>query len=215
MNGQKDSQPPLRRQAGSSQKSAPDTEKIRRQSAGKNLAVNGLDHDQNEEVTKATILLFEHIEDQIGRADTKAQLILAADALLAGTLAALGKGAARSLLSNTYPVLNRLEDLFTILMFLALAGSFYYALRVINPHLRGSKRRTLMYFGQIARMSEDDFINVFGHQSLNDLQVSTLSQVHTKARIAQFKFAKVRWSVNFLIASLVFWALIQLLLAFS
>jgi hypothetical protein len=56
-----------------------------------------LNHE--EEVTKAAILLFEHIEEQINRADTKAQLTLAADALLAGTLAFLGKGTASSLLS--------------------------------------------------------------------------------------------------------------------
>jgi hypothetical protein len=170
---------------------------------------------QEEEVTKATILLFEHIEDQINRADTKAQLTLAADALLAGTLATLGKGTGKSLLSNTSPFLDRFADLFTILMFLALVCSFYWALRVINPHLRSSKRLTLMYFGRIAQMNEDDFINTFGNQSLRDLKESTLSQVHTKAKIAQVKFARARWSVNFLLLALVFWSVIQLLLAFS
>lgn len=172
-------------------------------------------HDQEEEVTKAAFLLFEHIEAQINRADTKAQLTLAADALLAGTLASLGKGAAGSLLSNASPILDRLADLFTVLMFLALVCSFYYAIRVINPHLRGSKRFTLMYFGQIAPMEENAFIDAFRNQSLNDLKVSTLAQVHTKARIAQIKFARARWSVNFLLIALVFWAVIQLLLAFS
>ena len=170
--------------------------------------------NHEEEITKAAMLLFEHIEEQIGRADTKAQLTLAADALLAGTLAFLGKGAASSLLSNTSPVFDRLADLFTVLMFLALVCSVYWALRVVNPHLRGSKHFTLMYFGQIAQMDENDFIHRFGSQSLNDLKASTLAQVHIKARIAQYKFARVRWSVNFLVASLVFWAIIQLLLAF-
>lgn len=167
-----------------------------------------------EEISKAAILLFEHIEGQINRADTKAQLTLAADALLAGILASLGKGAASSLLSNASPVLDRLADLFTVLMFLALVCSFYCALQVVNPHLRGSKRFTLMYFSQIAQMNEHDFISTFANQSLDDLRESILAQVHTKARIAQYKFARVRWSVNFLIASLVFWAIIQLLLAF-
>jgi hypothetical protein len=99
-------------------------------------------------------------------------------------------------------------------MFLALVCSFYYALRVVNPHLRGSKRFTLMYFGQIAQMGEDDFIDTFRNQSLNDLKASTLAQVHTKAKIAQVKFARASRSVNFLIISLIFWAIIQLLLAF-
>jgi len=170
---------------------------------------------QEEEITKATILLFEHIEDQIGRADTKAQLTLAADALLAGTLATLGKGAAKSLLSNTSPMLDRAADLFAILMFLALVCSIYWALRVVNPHLHGSKRFTLMYFGQVAQMHEDDFITTFGNQSLSDLKVSILAQVHTKAKIAQIKFTRIRWSVNFLVVSLICWSIIQLFLAFA
>lgn len=171
-------------------------------------------HDQEEEVTKAAFLLFEHIEGQINLADTKAQLTLAADALLAGTFAVLGKGAVSNLLSNTSPILDRLADLSTVLMFLALVCSFYYALRVINPHLQGSKRFTLMYFGQIAQMDEDDFIDTFRNQSLSDLKASTLAQVHTKAKIAQVKFARASRSVNFLILSLIFWAISQLLLAF-
>jgi hypothetical protein len=222
--------PGTRHRASSRQKSAHETEPIHQQSAEIKPARDGQDTADNisiqipreltlsaqeEEVTKASILLFEHIEEQIGRADTKAQLTLAADALLAGTLAALGKGAARSLLSNTSLVLDRFADLFTILMFLALVCSFYWAFRVINPHLRGSKRFTLMYFGRIARMNEDDFINAFGNQSLSDLKVSILAQVHTKAKIDQIKFARVRWSVHFLVVSLVFWSIIQLLLAFS
>ena len=231
MNKQKNQQSPvLRHQAGSQQKPPPDTKKTHQQLAEIKPVGDGHDtpdnisiqiphelnvHVREEEVTKATTLLFGHIEEQINRADTKAQLTMVADALLAGTLATLGKGTARSLLIMTSTALNRLTDLFIILMFLALACSFFWALRVINPHLRGSKRFTLMYFGKIAQMDEDDFIDTFQNQSLNDLKVSTLAQVHTKARIAQIKFARVRWSINFLIASLAFWALIQLLLAFS
>lgn len=172
-------------------------------------------HNQEEEVTKAALLLFGHIEDQISRADIKAQLLLAADALLAGTFASLGKGTASSVLSPTLPLLPRVTALCTILMFLALACSFYWALHVITPHLQGSKALTLMYFGQIAQMKEEHFIETFRNQSLEDLKVATLAQVHTKAKIAQMKFARVRWSVTFLMASLVFWAIIQLVLAFS
>lgn len=226
MNKQKNQQST---QTGSKQKSATPRGNTHLQSSGaksagggQNTASNALTpttqkpipSNHEEEISKAATLLFEHIEAQINRADTKAQLTLAADALLAGILASLGKGAASSLLSNASPVLDRLADLFTVLMFLALVCSFYWALRVVNPHLRGSKRFTLMYFSQIAQMNEHDFISTFANQSLDDLRESILAQVHTKATIAQYKFARVRWSVNFLIASLVFWAIIQLLLAF-
>jgi hypothetical protein len=76
--------------------------------------------NREEEVAKASSLLFEHIEGQINLADTKAQLTLAADALLAVTFAPLSKGAAIRLLNNSAPVLDRFAALFTILMFLAL-----------------------------------------------------------------------------------------------
>jgi len=222
MEEQKDEQSALlHHRTGSKQESASNIEDAHWQSVGIKSAgdgshtTNNLATQSQEEVAKAAILMFEHIEEQIGRADTKAQLTLAADALLVGTLASLGKGTASSLLSNTSPVLDRLADLFTILMFLALICSVYWAIRVVNPHLRGSKRFTLMYFGQISQMNEDDFIQKFLNQSLHDLKVSTLAQVHTTARIAQLKFTRARWSVNFLLMSLVFWTIIQLLLAFS
>lgn len=46
-----------------------------------------------DEVLELAKMLFEHIESQINRADTKAQLTLAADALLMSALTLSGKGA--------------------------------------------------------------------------------------------------------------------------
>jgi hypothetical protein len=170
--------------------------------------------NSDEEISKASYSLFEHIEGQIKLADTKAQLTLAADALLVLAFASLNKGAAIRLLGNSTPVLDRIAALFTILMFLALVCSFYYALLVVKPHLRKSQRPTLMYFGQIVQLSEEEFISNFLDQSLDQLKESVLTEVYAKAKIAKSKFTKVRHSVNFLIVALVLWAVVQLLLAF-
>lgn len=172
-------------------------------------------NNREEEISRASSSLFDHIEGQINLADTKAQLMLAADALLALAFAPLIKGTAIRLLTNSTPVLDRLVALFTIAMFLALVCSFYCALLVVRPYLRSSQHTSFMYFGQIAQASEKDFIETFLTQSLDQLKESVLTEVHAKARIARRKFIRIRHSVNFLIVALVLWTVVQLLQAFG
>ena len=97
----------------------------------------------SEEKAKSAYLLFEHIESQIRFADTKAQLTLAADAIVAGvigssltgTIVPSTKAVMRYLLDHNAPFLNtdRLVALFTILMFFALATSFGCSLLAVLP----------------------------------------------------------------------------------
>lgn len=168
-----------------------------------------------KEISRASSLLFEHIEGQINLADTKAQLILAADALLALAFAPLIKGAAIRLFANATPILDRFVALFAIGMFITLVCSFFFALLVVRPSLRNREPTSLMYFGQIAQASEKDFIETFQTQSLDKLKEAVLTEVHAKARIAKRKFKRIRYSVNFLIAALILWTVVQLLQAFG
>jgi Family of unknown function (DUF5706) len=170
---------------------------------------------KDKELSRASSLLFDHIEGQINLADTKAQLMLAADALLALAFAPLLKSATTRLLANSPSVLDFCVASFTIVMFLALVGSFYCALLVVRPYFRSSQRTTLMYFGHIARSSEEEFISKFLAQSLDELKESVLIEVHAKAKIAKRKFERIRHSVDLLIVALVLWTVVQLLQAFG
>jgi hypothetical protein len=169
-----------------------------------------------EQTTELAKLLFEHIEGQINRSDTKAQLIMAADAILAAIIISSEKGMTASLLDANSPIMNRLAAVLFISMFFALLLSIYYALLVTKPKLRLPKQRqTLFYFGHIAQCDEDEFIGKFLSLPSDEIIVSILTQVYAKAQVATDKFTEIRRSLNFLITSLILWAIAQLFLSLT
>lgn len=182
------------------------------ESAHTELAQPGVEQDLITELVK---LLFEHLGSQIALADHKAHLTVAADAILVASIASLDKGIALSLLDNAAPVISRLASFSTILMFVSLLLSLYYALMVAKPILMLPRRETLFYFGNIQQWSEKEFIDKFLSQPRHEISGSILALVYAQARIANRKFVGVRQSINFLIAALILWALVQLLIAFT
>ncbi len=172
--------------------------------------------DENDDVRDLAAMLFEHIETQINRADTKAGLILAADTLFATTVAALSKGVVLNLFDSALPILNRVAALFAILMFVALLASAFSALMVARPVLRvRDGGNTPFYFGHIVRLSHQDFYDKFCCQSPEQMRESILTEVYAIARIANQKFVRVRTSLDFLIGALSLWAVIQVVMAFT
>ena len=182
------------------------------ESAHTELTQPGAEQDVITELAK---LLFDHLGSQIALADEKAHLTLAADAILMASIASLDKGMALSLLDKAAPVISRLTSFFTILMFVPLLLSVYYALMVARPILMLPKRRTLFYFGSIQKWSEKEFIDKFLSQPQHEISGSILALVYAQARIANRKFVGVGQSINSLIAALTLWALVQLLMAFA
>lgn len=159
-------------------------------------------------------MLFEHIEDQIDRADTKARLTLAADTLLAAAVTVSGKGTLSQLLCPTAPAGDRLAGSVTVLLFTSLIASIYFALSAVTPILRLQKQRqSLFYFGDIAQMSEREFINGFAAQSEAEMRESILAQVYAKAVIASHKFVAIHRSAESLIIALFLWAVLQAILS--
>lgn len=123
------------------------------------------------QVREMAAILFEFIETQINRAGTKAGLILAADTLVASTVAALHRGRRVNVFDDTLPPLIRLTAFLTIPMFLALLVSAIYALIVARPILRLTKReRTFYFFGRIAETSAPEFITSFSAQSPGEIR---------------------------------------------
>ncbi len=174
-----------------------------------------LSDEMDAEMAQLAVVLFEHVEGQIAQADTKAQLTLAADTLLAAALTLAGRGAGLRLLDPAAALPERLGGGLGLLSFLALVISVYLALVAARPRLTvAGQRRSLFYFGHIAQVREAEFIREFQDSTALELRVSLLAQVHSKAVIAQRKFASVRGSISFLIAALVLWAVMQIALAF-
>lgn len=166
------------------------------------------------DTTQLATQLFEHVQGQINFADTKAQLTLAADALLAAVVAPQGRSLLGGLLDGSAPPLTRIAALLGLLMFASVLLSVYFALVVARPMLRvGGARPSLFYFGTIVQHSEEEFIKAFVSQSSEDVRLALLAQVHARAKIAWRKFTAIQRSLDFLVAALVLWTVAQVLLA--
>lgn len=163
-----------------------------------------------QELRTLSSFLFNLIEAQITRADTKAGLVITADSVFITVSILLSRrGAVLILFENAAPVLERLISLLTILMFLSLFFSMLNALLAARPSLsvKGGGE-TLLFFGRIAQYSHRDFLNTFSRQTPAQHHESLLTEVYNTALIASQKFARVRYSIDFLILGLLLWSLI-------
>jgi hypothetical protein len=167
-----------------------------------------------EEVRRAATLLFEQTANQISLADTKAQLTLAADALLVAAITPLSKGIVGRLFDQSQPILTRMASACTIGTYIALLLSFAFALIAVRPrlHTRGHQP-SVMFFRQIISLPEANFVERFLTQTPEQVHRAILSEVYAQSVIASRKFVGVRWSVIFLFAAMVLWAGAQGLLA--
>lgn len=161
--------------------------------------------------------LFDHVEGQITYADTKAQLTLAANAILAATLSLVGRGEGLALFRSGVSPIDRIAGVMGLLMFVALLCSVYFALRVARPRMQAApgSQGNLYFFGHIAAQPHDTYIDRFLAQSPDEARRGLLSQIYAKAKIAQQKFLGMRLSLDFLVGALVLWALTSTLLAFA
>lgn len=162
-----------------------------------------------EKVQNLSALIYGYLGGQITLADTKAQLILAADALLLASVASFDQGIMTQLLEPATPLLSKLTTLLTLVIFGALAVSIYYALRVARPTLPLSKKPNFFYFADVTRFKESDFRRLFTQQTEADVTDALLYEVWLLSLIAYRKFDRVRLSVNWLVAAFVLWGVKQ------
>lgn len=170
------------------------------------------DYIDQKDVHQLAGFLYELFESQITRADTKAGLIIAATTVFAAGLILFSKGTLLNVMSATASFSSRLTGLFMVLTFISLALSMIYALLVARPILQDQGTGgTLFFFGKISRMSYPEFVKKFSHQSTEELREALLTEVHNTARLANQKFIRIRHSLDFLIAAVVLWSLVQLM----
>jgi hypothetical protein len=126
----------------------------------------------------------------------------------------LSRGAIINLFDGSAQFTSRLIALLTVLTFGALLLSTLFALQVARPMLKAnSVGGTLFFFGRISQMTQSDFIQKFTGQSSAELRNSLLTEVHMTARLASKKFIRIRYSLDFLIAAIFLWGMIQIVVA--
>jgi len=169
---------------------------------------------QNE--LELAAFLFQVIESQITRADTKAGLVVAADVVFVTALLLVSRGTFLQLVNPRSDPFGIVIAIIDLLVFVTLICSTLFALFATRPSLRVRKDPgTLFFFSRIARMDLDEYVNTFSAQSTQDLRRAVLTEVHTTALIATTKFQRIRYSIDFLIVAVILWAMLQVLIGLS
>ncbi|HCV43311.1 MAG TPA: hypothetical protein DGH68_07485 [Bacteroidetes bacterium] len=170
--------------------------------------------EAEKEIVSLADSLNGHLDRQIDLADRKAQLILAACTFMAATIAPLTARIRFDFLDPSVTSVQKLAAGTTVLMVFALLLCVYFALLVTRPALSNKRQKpSLLYFGHIANLSEQEFLTKFMRQQPEEIRDAILSQVYQKAAIAMRKFAAIRQSLNFLFLTFLFWATVGMLLA--
>lgn len=154
--------------------------------------------------------MSDHVQMQIEHADSKANLVIAANAVLASAVA-IQAGTIRALLDPAAPLTGRISAALMLLMLVALVVSLYFVINVTRPRMDHTKRWSLFYFGQIVNYTESDFVDAFMGMSDHDAQASLLAQVYVKSVIAQRKFIGLRNGIDALAVGFALWAAAQVL----
>lgn len=180
--------------------------------------IAGKDEGSGNEAGRAVLSLAQslndHLDRQIDLADRKAQLILAACTFMAATIAPLTARIRLDFFSPALPPLQRVAIISTVLVVITLLVCVYYSLLVTRPALSARRKKlSLLYFGDIVDMSEQDFVQRFLNQQPEDIRNAVLDQVYQKAMIARRKFGWIRRSLTFLFLTFIFWAVVGVLLA--
>jgi hypothetical protein len=167
------------------------------------------EHISQADADEQAGIIYGYLGGQITLADTKAQLTLAADALLASALLGANQNYLAQLVAADTGVLDRLAAVAMILMFISLIMSIYYSLRVARPTLPPSKKPNLYYFVDVSRMSEPEFRTQFLTQTPDQVTDALLYEVYLLSKIAFNKFNRIRLSLNWLVAAFILWAIAQ------
>lgn len=173
--------------------------------------------DYRIDFTRLLYLLYVDLEQQISRADTKAQIILSANALVIAAVANLGFGFEEGAL-RTISTREAVALACMVLMLASAVVSVYSALRVAFPRLlrpnridpEGKQGISMFYSGHIAMLDEEDYVSRFFDLTLRDVKEQVMLGIHAKAIIVQRKFVDVQRSMMGIMAAVVFWALARI-----
>lgn len=130
------------------------------------------------------------------RVETKAAFVFALDTTLLATTATNLE------LADLYLCAAALPAMVTC----GLAGaSIYYVYQCYFPHLRGHSSPSLIYFGDIARLKEADFVDQFRKLDEDTYVSDLLGQVWRNSEILRIKFDAVATALQLAIFAMVPW----------
>ena len=139
---------------------------------------------------KIGLELFNHIEGQVEFGDTKAALLVAADAILIGAyLSVVGEFGLTQRIS-------RISVAIIILASLIIMIAYSLSLWTIIPNPKHGKINSLLLYSYIATFDNpEDFVREFLDVEEDELRNEILRDVYGKSKWAHRKFTLLRWAV--------------------
>jgi hypothetical protein len=150
---------------------------------------------------------------QISLADSKAQLIMGANAVLLAALVVDIASVGQLLQGDSF--LGKIGGLLIMATAFMLATSIYFGIVATLPKMGQSKHdNNLFFFGHITQMKQQDYLREFLQLSPMQIKVSYITEIHARAHIAEKKFEQVRWGLIILTSGFCLWVCAHILLAF-
>ena len=178
--------------------------------------VTTLVQDTQVDVTRLIYMLYQDVEHQINRADTKAQITLSTSAILLTVIARMGTGMHVRSLAEMRPLelaVIALYLLFLVCMCVAFGRSIAAAFPRAVRKTSDSKQNPNLYFsGQIAAIPGDQYADLFCNQTNDGVKRSILGQIHSKSLVLEAKLFNVRVGMVSLIAGIGLWIAARLVL---
>lgn len=96
-----------------------------------------------------------------------------------------------------------------LVFFLLVVASIYWLYAASYPNLKGGVR-SLIYFAEIARMKEQDFVSKYGALSETELKEDVLRQIHRNSEIVHSKFLNLKRATTAILISSIPWTVLIL-----
>lgn len=174
---------------------------------GKNFISSGTVRDVGIDFTRLFYMLYQQMDSQIMLADSKAQLIITANAIIIASFT-LDQGAIRRILAAGTSLTDRIGLGLSVAMIVCIILSVFYALATTRPNLAPPAQvLNLFFWGHIAQVPEAEYREKFMNMSIDEVKLSVITQIHARSRVVARKFRRVQRSLDFLFISLVLYLL--------
>lgn len=169
-----------------------------------------MDHDKVKLKREIELEILKIVNSWTKNADNKANFLLLINlAILGYFLSILFPSLKLNNFKIAFPIIDCL--LITLIIFLTL--SFYFLYRTIRPNIESVEmnKKSPIYFGAIANMNFESFVNRVSDLYNEDSQ-EVLKQVYINSQIVKFKFKYVKNGYLFAFLSLFISVIIILLI---
>lgn len=178
--------------------------------------ITTLVQDTQVDVTRLIYMLYQDVEQQINRADLKAQLTLSSSALLMAIIVKMDPG----LRLHHWAGLQIFEQIVLVLYSLfglSITFAFGWGIaaafpRAVKKAANTNRHPNLYFSGQIIKINGDDYADLFCKQSNDGVKRSVLGQIHSKCIVLEAKLFNVRKGMAGLVIALIFWIAARLVL---